>query len=105
MKYKFFVLVFLSNVALAQQPKFDVKFSEPLAVFIFVQNLSAHSPDNPFKNAFTASAYNQEKYKKLIFRFDSLTFNYAYEFPSFPIGSKMPGLTDRLLKKNMIDCA
>ncbi|HMI61788.1 MAG TPA: hypothetical protein VK518_12795 [Puia sp.] len=105
MRHNFIVLILISfNAALAQQPKFDVKFSEPLAVFFFVQNLSAHYPDNPFKNAFTASAYNQAKYKNLILRFDSLTFNYAYEFPTFPIGSKMPGLTDRLLKKNMIDC-
>ena len=105
MKSKFFVLVCLSNVALAQQPKFDVKFSEPLAVFIFVQNLSAHYPDNPFKNAFTASIYNQPEYKDLISQFDSLTLSYAYEFPTFPIGSKMPGFTDRLLKKNLIDCS
>lgn len=106
MKYFLFVLLFLSlgDAGLAQQPKFDIKFSEPLAVFIFVQNLSAHYPGNPFKNVFTASAYNQAKYNKLISAFDSLTINYAYEFSAFPIGSKMPGLTDRLLKKNMIDC-
>ncbi len=106
MKYIFFgvILIFFGKATLAQQPKFEVKFSEPLAVFIFVQNLSAHYPDNPFKNAFTTSAYNEAKYKNLILRFDSLTFNYAYEFPTFPIGSKMPGLTDRLLKKNLIDC-
>lgn len=106
MKYFFFVLLFISlgDAGLAQQPKFDIKFSEPLAVFIFVQNLSTHYPDNPFKNAFTASAYNQAKYKEFISEFDSLTFNYAYEFSAFPIGSKMPGLTDRLLKKNLIDC-
>ena len=106
MKYIFFgvILIFFGKTTIAQQPKFDVKFSEPLAIFIFVQNLSAHYPDNPFKNAFTASAYSEAKYKNLIFKFDSLTLNYTYEFPTFPIGSKMPGMIDRLLKKNLIDC-
>jgi len=86
------------------QPKFEVKFSEPLAVFIFVQHLSAHRVDDPFNAIFVSSAYNQERYMRLISRFDSLTLIYAYEFPEFPIGSKLPGMTDRLLKKNLIDC-
>lgn len=98
------ILLLPFSITAISQPKFDVKFSEPLAVFIFVQNLSSHVGDNPFKSVFTASAYNQVKYKTFIAQFDSLTLSYAYEFPAYPTGSKMPGMTDRLLKKNLIDC-
>jgi hypothetical protein len=96
------LVVFISSckITFAQPPKFDIKFSEPLAVFVFVQQLSNSYPDNSFKSAFTGSAYNREKYKDLISRFDKLTLSYAYEFSSYPTGSKMPGFTDRLLKKN-----
>jgi hypothetical protein len=105
MKQTFLLLISISFIRLTSaQPKFDIKFSEPLAVFVFVQQLSPGYPGNSFKSAFTGSAYDREKYKNLITRFDNLTFSYAYEFSSFPTGSKMPGLTDRLLKKNLIDC-
>jgi len=106
MKQIILLLIFISSITstFAQQPKFDIKFSEPLAVFVFVRQLSPGYPGNSFKSAFTGSAYDREKYKNLITRLDNLTLSYAYEFPSFPTGSKMPGLTDRLLKKNLIDC-
>lgn len=94
----------LFKVPAFTQPKFEVKFSEPLAVFIFVQHLSANHAGDPFNAVFISSAYNKERYTRLITRFDSLTLMYAYEFPGFPIGSKLPGMTDRLLKKNLIDC-
>lgn len=99
-----FICISTVTTTSAQQPKFDIKFSEPLAVFVFVQQLSSSYPGNSFKSAFTGSAYDQDKYKDLITRFANLTLSYAYEFPSFPTGSKMPVLTDRLLKKNLIDC-
>ena len=88
----------------AQQPKFEVKFSEPLAVYIFVQNLSDNYPNNPFKTEFIKSTYNQKKYKDLIIQFDSINISYTYEFEDFPFFSKMPGRVDRLIKKNLIEC-
>ena len=87
----------------AQEPKFEVKFSEPLAVFIFVQNLSTHVADNPFKMAFSRSKYNDAPFQQLIEKFDSLHLVYSYEFSDYPFGARMPLLTDRLLKKNLID--
>ena len=106
MKQIFLLLAFISSfrITFAQPPKFNIKFSESLAVFVFVQQLSPSYPANPFKRAFTGSAYEREKYKDLISRFDNLTLSYDYEFSSYPTGSKMPELTDRLLKKNLIDC-
>jgi len=87
----------------AQEPKFEVKFSEPLAVFVFLQNLSTHVADNPFKMAFSRSKYNDAHFQQLIEKFDSLHLVYSYEFSDYPFGARMPLLTDRLLKKNLID--
>jgi len=88
----------------AQQPKFEVKFSEPLAVYIFVQNLSENYPDNPFKTVFIKSTFYQKKYKDLITQLDSVNLSYTYQFEDFPFFSKMPGRVDRLIKKNLVEC-
>lgn len=84
-----------------QKPTFQVKFSEPLAVFVFVQNISSKAfvPDNPFKKLFTASKFNQEKYKALIAVFDTLTLDYTYEYGP----EKLGGSTWLLLKRNLIN--
>ncbi len=85
-----------------QETKFEVKFSEPLAVFVFVENLSTHYPDNPFKKLFTNSKFNQDKYNKLIAEFDTLNIDYSYDFTEYPYGQKFPGMTGSLLKRNLI---
>jgi hypothetical protein len=106
LKQLFFTLI-CTSIALstfAQQPKFEVKFSESLAVYVFVQNLSDNYPDNPFKTVFVKSAYYQKKYKDLITQFDSINVSYNYQFEDFPFFSKMPGRVDRLIKKNLIEC-
>ena len=51
---------------LDQEPNFQVKFSEPLAVFVFVNSLSSKTPDNPFKKLFGGSKFDQGKYRALI---------------------------------------
>ena len=88
----------------AQQTKFEVKYSEPLAVYVFVQNLSDNYPDNPFKTEFVKSIFYQDKYKELIMQFDNIDLSYTYPFENFPFFSKMPGRIDRLIKKNLIEC-
>jgi len=97
-------LLFLSTsvVAVAQKPVFNIKYSERLAVFVFIENLSANYPDNPFKTAFNASKYNTDLYKGLITEFDTLAIDYDYQFPDYPYGSKLPGMTRELIKKNLI---
>jgi hypothetical protein len=97
--------LFISVACLAQAPRFDIKFSEPLAIFIYVEHLSSKHPDNPFKKQFSNSVYNREKYKNLLAQFDTLRLNYTYDFDEFPYGSKMPGMTEALLKKNLISSA
>ena len=107
MKHLLSTLIYTS-IALstfAQQPRFEVKFSEPLAVYVFVQNLSDNYPDNPFKTEFIKSTYYQKKYKDLITQFDSINLSYTYQFEDFPFFSKMPGRVDRLIKKNLIECS
>ncbi len=107
MKQFFITLIFTLTTlsAFSQQPKFEVKFSEPLAVYIFVQNLSADVPDNPFKTEFTKSIFYQKKYQELIAQFNSINVSYTYQFEDFPFFSKMPGRVDRLIKKNLIECS
>lgn len=97
------ILVLISISYFAQGPRFEIKFSEPLAVFAYVEQLSSKHPDNAFKKQFSTSLYNREKYKSLLAQFDTLRLNYTYEFEGFPYGSKMPGMTEALLKKNLVN--
>jgi hypothetical protein len=106
MKLIFFVLSFgtLSGYCIAQTPRFEIKFSEPLAVFLFMQRISPHAPDNPFKSVFEKSPYNRAPYRGLIASFDSLDLGYSYDYLAYPFMSRMTLTTDRILKKGLIDC-
>ncbi len=104
-KISILLVIFLSVIKTwGQVTKFEIKFSEPLAVFVFVKNLSANYPDNPFKKLFSSSKYNQDKYKNLIAEFDTLKIDYSYEYSEYPYGQKFPGMTGSLLKRNLIKC-
>ncbi|NLR80175.1 hypothetical protein [Chitinophaga eiseniae] len=96
------VLLIPCTRASAQQVAFEVKYSEPLAVLNFVENLSNNAPDNPYKTAFTNSAFHQEKYTNLIAAFDTLNIDYSYEFTEYPYAQKIGGSTASLLKRNLI---
>lgn len=97
------ILIFLSVLMWGQNIKFNIKYSEPLAVFIFMQNLSDNYPDNVFKAEFQKSKYNNDNYKKLIEKFDNLAIDYSYQFEGFPYGSKARMQTRDVLKKNLIE--
>lgn len=94
-----------SSTPSGQAPNFQVKFSEPLAVYDFVHNLSSKAfvPDNPFKKLFGSSKFNQEKYQRLIAEFDELKISYTYEFTEYLNTNKDSGSTWYLLKKNLIN--
>lgn len=94
---------FISTLSFAQKPTFEIKYSEQLAVFVFVQNLSENYPENVFKTEFQKSEYNIEKYKNSIAKFDKLAMDYSYEFVEYPNGSKIPMQTRDILKKNLIE--
>ena len=86
------------------EPIFQVKYSEPLAVLNFLKNLSSDAPtNNPFKQVFSKSKYNQEKYQKLIAEFEKVNVDYEYDFPDYPLGEQIGLSTASLLKKNLID--
>ncbi|SHG64050.1 hypothetical protein SAMN05444388_103455 [Flavobacterium johnsoniae] len=59
-----FLLLFLSVsiFSSAQKAVFKIKYSEQLAVFVFLQNLSENYPDNVFKTEFQKSKYNTDQY-------------------------------------------
>lgn len=104
MKYKFLLtLLFLITFAFGQNVKFNIKYSEQLAVFVFMQNISENSPENVFKTEFQKSKYNSDNYKNIISKFDKLSIDYSYAFDEFPYGSKIPMQTRDILKKNLIE--
>uniref|UniRef100_UPI003219533F hypothetical protein n=1 Tax=Chryseobacterium sp. TaxID=1871047 RepID=UPI003219533F len=104
MKQFFFAFFFLlSFSAFGQKVNFNIKYSEQLAVFVFIQNLSDHYPENVFKTAFTQSKYNTQKYKDLIVKFERLPIDYSYSFDEYPYGSKIPMQSRDILKKNLIE--
>jgi hypothetical protein len=92
-----------SSTPAGQELNFQVKFSEPLAVYNFVNNLSSNAPDNPFKTLFNSSKFNREKYQALLAEFNKLKIFYTYEFPEYAGTGKMEGSTAFLLKMNLIN--
>lgn len=96
------LFVMTVNTTFAQEAVFNIKYSEPLAVFVYVEHLSSKRSDNVFKTQFLNSIYNREKYKELLILFDSLRINYSYEFEGYPYGSKIPGMTENILKKCLL---
>ena len=101
--YAFILLSLIGLRCLAQQGHFQVKFSEPLAVFQFLDDLSASAPPNVFKTAFNGSKYNTAQYKQLIAEYDQLNIDNGYEYTSYPYAQKIGGSTESLLKKNLIN--
>lgn len=97
------IICLISALSFAQKPTFEIKYSEQLAVFVFIQNLSENYPENVFKTEFEKSKYNTEKYKNLIVKFDKLAIDYSYEFAEYPNGSKIPMQTRDIIKKNLIE--
>ncbi len=95
--------LFLTFFAFGQKTTFKIKYSEQLAVFVFLQNLSENYPDNVFKTEFQKSKYNVEKYKNVISKFEKLRIDYSYRFEEFPYGSKKTMQTEDILKKNLIE--
>ena len=104
MKYRLLLtLLFLITFAFGQKTAFNIKYSEQLAVFVFMQNISENYPKNVFKTEFQKSKYNTDNYKNIISKFDKLTIDYSYPFDEFPYGSKIPMQTRDILKKNLIE--
>lgn len=74
-----------------------------MAVFQFLDNLSANAPPNVFKTIFNGSKYNVDKYKQLITQYDELNIDYSYEYTSYPYAQKIGGSTESLLKRNLVN--
>jgi hypothetical protein len=103
---RMYILISLSLVCLrspAQEAHFQVKFSEPLAVFQFLDYLSANAPQNVFKTAYDKSPYNVDKYTRLITEYDQLDLDYGYEYTAYPYAQKIGGSTASLLKRNLVN--
>ncbi|MCP2029351.1 hypothetical protein L1276_004535 [Flavobacterium sp. HSC-32F16] len=104
MRNRFLLLfLFLPVFSFAQKATFKIKYSEQLAVFVFLQNLSENYPENVFKTEFQKSKYNNDKYKNVISKFEKLGIYYSYRFEEFPYGSKKTMQTEDILKKNLIE--
>ncbi|MFB9077507.1 hypothetical protein ACFFLS_18585 [Flavobacterium procerum] len=102
-----FLLAFLllCSFSFGQNLTFKIKYSEQLAVFVFLENLSEYYPDNVFKTEFQKSKYNVEKYKNIVSKFEQLSIYYSFRFEDFPYGSKKTMQTYDVLKKNLIETA
>ena len=104
MKFKLLLtFLLLTTIAFGQKTIFNIKYSEQLAVFEFMQNITENYPDNVFKTEFQKSKYNADNYKNIISKFDKLTIDYSYSFDEFPYGTKIRMQTRNILKKNLIE--
>ena len=98
-----YLFLFLTLQTFGQNASFKIKYSEQLAVFVFLENLSEYYPDNVFKTEFQKSKYNVDKYKSLISKFEQLSISYSFRFEDFPYGSKKTMQTQDILKKSLIE--
>jgi hypothetical protein len=76
-------------------PEFRVRFSEWLAVYDFVNNLSANVPQSPFKKLFADSAFNQDRYKALLAASTSGRSNTPTSFPSTRMARRLADRPNR----------
>jgi len=99
------VLLLLTSInSSSQDVQFQTKFSEPFAVFQFINSLSGKASDNIYKKLFQRSNFNTKFYTDLIAQFDSLYLGYNYDFTDYPAGQKMGIDVSYLLRRNLILC-
>lgn len=101
--FSFVVLFIMTANANAQRFNVKIRFSEPLAVFDFVENLSNKSPENQFKKLFQSSVFNNEQYNSVITEFDKLIIENTYDYSEYPYAQKIGGSTKSLLKKQLLN--
>ena len=105
-KYVLALATFVAGSASAQQPdrmRFEVRYSQPLAVMQFVQGLSSRNGrPNPFRTVFIASEFNTPKYIALAAALDSMPLGVEYDFPDYPPGQKIGGWVEAMIKRNLI---
>lgn len=95
-------LLFWGNTGFAA-PYFQVRFSRPLAVYLFVNELSSNGrPGNSFQKLYEGSRFETSQTKAALADFDTLDLNYSYDFSQYPALSKMPGQTDGLLRRALL---
>jgi hypothetical protein len=100
---KSIILVLLISISGHSQPvQFQTKFSEPFAVFQFVNSLSAGSLNNVYKKLYNGSRFARKEYNDLISQFDSLNLGYNFEFNDYPAGQKVGIDVSSFLKRNLI---
>jgi len=100
---KSIILVLLISISGHSQPvQFQTKFSEPFAVFQFVNSLSAGSLNNVYKKLYNGSRFARKEYNDLISQFDSLNLGYNFEFNDYPAGQKVGIDVSSFMKRNLI---
>ena len=104
MKKRVLILIFcaIHLYSNAQKTTFNIKYSEQLAVFVFLQNLTKNYPQNVFKVEFQKSKYNIIEFQKEIATFEKMAIDFSYQFEEYPNGSKMPMQSRDILRKNLI---
>lgn len=102
---KSILLIFLAlslSRASANDIKVNMIFSKPLAVFIFIENISTSNGENVFKEEFEKSRFNDAKFKELISEYQKLYLDYSYTFNGYPAASKLGGSTRNLLRSKLV---
>ncbi len=97
------LICFIALKGFSQNIRFETRFSEPFAVFQFINSLSA-TRDNVYKKLFSRSAFFTKKYTGLIAQYDSLNINYEFDFTDYPAGQKVGIDVPNLLRRNLILC-
>ena len=92
----------LSLNGFSQSVQFETKFSEPFAVFQFINSLSGNSPGNVYKKLFQQSGFSTKASQDLIKVFDSLNIDYSFDFTDYPPGQKVGIDVPNLLRRNLI---
>jgi hypothetical protein len=102
-KYLFVCLTFIACLqGVAKTIRFEVQFSKPLAVFVFIQNINLMGRPNfdVYRTTFLKSEYNTPYYQSLLLSFKSITFNYSFNYNDIPYKSGFEAVS--ILKRNLV---
>lgn len=99
------IAITLFPLRLKAGPEFQVLYSKPLAVYVFVKKLNSEQATNGFRQLFDTSRFATTIAKEKLKVFGELCLDYSYSYEEYPYGSKVMGMTEALLKKNMIASA
>lgn len=97
-------LLLLLNIFFIGQHRaatFQLAHHRYFSTYVFMEKIHGGG-EHVYKSLFQASRFNTVGNRQLLEQLDSLQLHHSFQYPEYPAGTKMPGFTEALLKKQLI---